>query len=425
MYRADPSGPRAEDLALLETAGRIASVAIEQHQLADRLAHQANHDALTQLPNRLLYEDRLRQALSRARRQKDLVALLMIDLDRFKRINDTLGDHVGDRLLQEVARRLQACIRQNDTLARWGGDEFTMIATDLKTSIDSEEPDELLRNADHAMYMAEQMGKNTFAFFSAELGAAASRTLRLETDLRQALDRRELVLYYQPLIDTATGRTVGIEALVRWRHPVRGLLTPDVFVPIAEETGLIVPIGTWVLREACRQCKVWQRSGHPRLKVAVNASAVQFRRADFVATVLEALERTGLTARSLELEMTESVVMSDLEASIRQLNLLRARHITIAIDDFGTGYSSLSYLPRLPIDILKIDRAFVREVEKDAGTRQVVRAIVALGRSMKLGITAEGVEGGSSSSSSAASGAPGSRGICSPAPCRRSSSRSS
>jgi diguanylate cyclase (GGDEF)-like protein len=426
-----------DELGLLGRFAQLAALAIDNarlytsaRQLADRLAYQAHHDALTGLPNRVLYEDRLQQALARARRDGRLVALLLIDLDRFKRVNDLLGHHVGDQLLVEAARRFRACARQNDTVARWGGDEFTMVVTDLASPdgaghvaqklldalrapitvsghelvitasigislypLDSNDPDELLRNADRAMYRAEQQGKNTYAFFSPEIGASASERLRVETALRQALERCEFTLHYQPMIDLASGRTVAVEALLRWPHPGRGLLVPGAFMPVAEESGLIVPIGVWVLEEACRQCRAWQQSGfHPLLRVAVNVSAVQFMRVDFADTVLRALERAGLAAASLELEVTESAVMSDAHASAQQVKHLRALDVTVAIDDFGTGYSSLSHLPRLPIDSLKIDRSFVREVERDAATRQVVRAIVALARSLGLTITAEGVE---------------------------------
>lgn len=430
MYSRLPSRPNAGDLELLETARRMASIAIEQHRLTDRLIHQAHHDPLTNLPNRILYEDRLQQALAHAEREGRFVALLLIDLDRFKRINDTFGHHVGDLLLKEVGRRLRSCARQNDTVARWGGDEFTMVLTDLETpgdaarvadrvlqvlrapvciedheffitaSIgislfpsDAREPEELLRHADSAMYRAEEQGKNTYAFFSPQIAAAAAQRLKIETQLQRALERHEFALHYQPIVDLASGRVIGAEALIRW-CPTGGEIIPAAeFISVAEESGLIVPIGAWALEEACRQARAWQRAGYCSwLRMAVNVSAMQFRRPDFSEVALRALRQAGLAAQFLELELTESLVMREIETSGRQLTSLRTLGLSIAIDDFGTGYSSLSYLPRLPVDILKIGRSFIRQIEGDPGVRQIIRAIVALARSLKIPVTAEGVE---------------------------------
>lgn len=430
MYSRAPCRPQAAELELLEAARRMAAIAIEQHRLTDRLIHQAHHDPLTGLPNRVLYEDRLQQALLHAEREGQFVALLLIDLDRFKRINDTFGHHVGDQLLREVGQRLRACARQNDTVARWGGDEFTMVLTNLETPEDAarvaervlqvlrvpvciegheffitasigisvfpsdgRNPEELLRHADSAMYRAEEQGKNTYAFFSPQVAAVAAERLKIETRLQRALEHHEFVLYYQPIVDLATARTIGAEALMRW-CPADGEIIPaSQFISVAEESGLIVPIGAWALEEACRQARAWQRQGYCSwLRVSVNVSAIQFRRPDFEEITLRALREAGLAAQFLELELTESLVMREIETSGRQLKSLRTLGITIAIDDFGTGYSSLSYLPRLPVDILKIGRSFIRQVEGDPGVRQVIKAIVALARSLRIPVTAEGVE---------------------------------
>jgi len=430
MYCREPCQPKDADLALLEMARRMAAISIEYRQLADQMAYQAHHDALTGLPNRVLYEDRLQDALARSRRDGRLVALFMIDLDRFKRINDTLGHHIGDLLLMQVAQRLRGCARGTDTLARWGGDEFTMILTDLNTPhdaahiaekvlevlrvpftveehelfvtasigislypTDSRDPEELLRHADSAMYRAEEQGKNTYEFFAPDVGATASERLRIENQLRRALERGELEVYYQPLVVIRTGQLVGAEALLRWNHPEQGILPAGKFIPIAEESGLIVPIGTWVLEEACRQTKAWQQAGFfPFLRVAVNVSTVQFRRPDFVESVVRALEHAGLAAGFLELELVESLMIRDVEASTRQMDGLRALGVTIAIDDFGTGYSSLSYLHRFQIDTLKIAQPFIQGIDGPESTRPLVQAIVAVARSLGIRVTAEAVE---------------------------------
>jgi diguanylate cyclase (GGDEF)-like protein/PAS domain S-box-containing protein len=425
-----PAGKEAGpgELKALETAQRLAVVAIEHRQLTDQLAYQALHDALTGLPNRALLEQRLDQTLAGALRHNWQLAVLFIDLDRFKQINDTLGHALGDRVLQRVARRLEGCLRKSDVLARMGGDEFTVLLAEVADSRDAlrvaekllasfEEPFQieghdlfltcsvgislfprdgkdavtLQRKADTAMYRAKNRGKNSCEFFAPEFGVAALERLEIENSLRRALDNRELHLYYQPQVD-AGGKLAGFEALLAWHHPKLGLTSPAQFIPVAEESGMIVPIGSWVLAEACRQGAVWQHSGCPRVRVAVNVSATQFSRVDFIDTVTEALSVSGLEPSLLELELTEGVVVRDLEESIRQMERVRALGVGISIDDFGTGYSSLSYLRRLPIDALKIDQSFLREIDREPNTIPLVKAIVALAHGLHLAVVAEGVE---------------------------------
>jgi len=428
LYYREKREPSPAELELLEMASRLATVAIEQRLLHDKLAYQARHDALTGLPNRYMFEDWLRQALAEARRQDWLVAVLFIDLDRFKQINDTLGHSVGDMLLKQVSRRFEKCLRKSDSLARMGGDEFTLVLSELKepqdalrvahkllTSLeapfqveayelfltasigisvyprDGRDAATLQRNADSAMYRAKNRGKNSFQFFTPDMGAAALERLEIENGLRRAVENSELQLYYQPQVEM-NGRIAGLEALLVWNHPKLGIIPPAQFIPVAEESGMIVPIGAWVLGEACRQNAAWQNSGYQPLKVAVNVSPMQFARADFVETVAQALARGGLDPALLELELTESVVMRDIEESGRQMDRLRALGVSISIDDFGTGYSSLSYLRRLPIDTLKIDQSFLKELETDSNTMPLVQAIVALAHGLGLCVVAEGVE---------------------------------
>jgi len=416
------------ELPGLEAARRLAVVAIEHRQLNDQLAHQARHDALTGLPNRLLFEERLAQALEEARRHNWLLAVLFIDLDRFKQINDTLGHPTGDVALGRVAERLAASVRKSDCLARLGGDEFGLVLTELNDGHDAfrvgqkllealspplplgthemvltasigislyprdgRDAATLRRNADTAMYRAKNRGRNQIEFFTAELGLAALEKMEIEHALRRALEYGELELYYQPQTE-AGHRLVGLEALLVWNHPKLGTTSPQEFLPVAEESGMIVPIGVWALRSACLQNAKWQRVGFPRLRVAVNVSPIQFARPDFVETVAQALAESGLDPSLLELELTENVVMREPEESVRQMQRLRALGVGLAIDDFGTGYSSLSYLRLLPIDSLKVDRSFVKEVEKDPNTIPLVRAIVALAHGLGLTVVAEGVE---------------------------------
>jgi diguanylate cyclase (GGDEF)-like protein/PAS domain S-box-containing protein len=427
VYQRKPCRPEKAQVALLQTASGSAAIAIEQRQLTEQLAYQAHHDALTGLPNRLLFQERLRQAIVQARRAETMVALLYIDLDRFKLINDTLGHASGDTLLQQVARRLKSCLREVDTLARISGDEFTVVATGLRNpqhasvvaetilkalrdpfkaedqefyisasvgiSIypkDALNTESLQRNADNAMYRAKSRGKNRFEYFVAEMDAPMPQRLEVESYLRRALERGEFSLHYQPQFDLQSGRLVGQEALLRWNNPKLGSIAPDKFIPIAEENGLIVPIGTWVLHEACRQTSAWRQAGYPLKGVAVNVSAVQFGRPDFVNTVDEALRASNLEPRFLELELTERLVIRDVAESASKMAKLRALGVQISVDDFGAGYSSLSYLQRLPIDVLKLDRSFVEDVQSSGSS--LVRGIVSLAHGLGIRVTAEGVE---------------------------------
>ncbi|MCC7175372.1 MAG: EAL domain-containing protein [Bryobacterales bacterium] len=420
--------PEEAEMETIGKAGRLAAIAIEQRQLTERLAHQAQHDALTGLPNRALFEERLHQALAQAKAQGWHLAVLFIDLDRFKQINDTLGHDTGDALLQQVAQKLELRLRKTDTLARMGGDEFTVLLTELRdpqyalkvaqklldcvrepfhaggyelfvtASIgvsaypqDGRDAATLQRNADGAMYRAKSLGRNNVQAFLPEIGVMALESLELENALRKAIEHDEFQLRYQQQTDLA-GKLVGLEALLVWNHPKLGVIPPRQFIPVAEESGLIVPIGNWVLREACRQRAQWQGGGRSQVTVAVNVSAVQFTRKGFVETVAEALRDAGLDPALLELELTESVIMRDVHESARQMERLRSLGVSLAIDDFGTGYSSLSYLRILPIDTLKIDRSFLREVDSDPNTMPLVKAIVALAHSLHLRVVAEGVE---------------------------------
>ena len=428
LHGQDSHEPGPDELELLEMARRLAVVAIEQRQLTDQLAHRALHDALTGLPNRSLFEQRLGQALLDASRHHWVLAVLFIDLDRFKQVNDTLGHMAGDQVLEQVSRRLENCLRKSDSLARMGGDEFTLILTELKdprdvlsvtrklldafqspfrveeyelfltASIgislyprDGRDAATLQKNADTAMYRAKNRGKNNCEFFTPELGAAARERLGIENALRRAMENGELQLYYQPQAEMS-GELAGFEALLVWNHPTLGVTRPAQFIPVAEDSGMIVPIGAWALAEACRQNAAWQDSGRPRMKVAVNVSPMQFARADFVDTVSQALSQSGLDPPLLELELTENVVVRDLEESVRQMDRLRALGVSISIDDFGTGYSSLSYLRRLPVDTLKIDQSFLKELGSESNTIPLVQAIVTLAHGLGLTVVAEGVE---------------------------------
>ncbi|MBI3916528.1 MAG: EAL domain-containing protein [Betaproteobacteria bacterium] len=394
-----------------------------------RLQFLAHHDALTHLPNRVQFQDRCKEAFLRANRHGKPVGVLFIDLDRFKAINDSLGHAMGDGLLQSVAERLKQCVREIDTVARTGGDEFIILLDEMKESQDAATVAEkllvalskpftlgdhdlvisasigiscypedggdtqiLLKNADAAMYSAKKQGRNTYRFFSAEMNAHALETLVLTNQLRQALERNELLLHYQPRIDLATGRITGVEALIRWQHPERGLIPPIRFIPLAEETGLIVPIGEWVLKTACTQMRAWQDAGMPRFVMAVNLSVRQLEHAGLVQRIASVLRETGLNADSLELEVTESMVMRDSEGSVKLLAELHALGIALAIDDFGTGYSSLSYLKRFPIDYLKVDQSFVRGIPVDADDVAITRTIIAVAKSLELRLIAEGIE---------------------------------
>lgn len=426
----DPDDPGKGSVVIIEDISERRAAEAARVQSEERMRYQAEHDALTRLPNRVLFNDRVNQAIRAARREQSRLALMFLDLDRFKNINDTLGHDVGDRLLQIVAGRIQACVRSSDTLSRPGGDEFMLLLPEiadpgdaaqvahkvlealarpysiaghqlmLTASIgisvypeDGEDGQTLIRNADLAMYASKDNGRNTSQYFRAEMNERARERMALETALRRALDRGELLLHYQPQFDVTTRRLIGMEALVRWRDPATGeLVPPGRFIPVAEDTGLILPLGTWVLGEACRQNGAWQAAGLPRVPVAVNISALQFRQTDFVAVVEEALRASGLEARWLELELTESVTMHAIERNIEILGLLRDQGVKVSIDDFGTGHSSLSYLKRLPIDTLKIDQAFVRDIVTDPDDAEIVAAIIGLARNLGLDVIAEGVE---------------------------------
>ncbi len=392
----------------------------------DRLAH---YDSLTGLPNRSLFGDRLRHAILEADRRERLVALLFMDLDRFKLINDNLGHEIGDHLLIQVAERLGTCVRRSDTLARLGGDEFTLVLTDIvhvdhvahvaqkildaftqpfqvdgnelfvSISIgiticpfDDQTMEALLQNADIAMYKAKEQGRNGFQFYTADMNTRTHKRLDLETALRRALERNELVLHYQPQVDLKSGKIFAMESLLRWQRPEQGLVSPADFIPLAEETGLIVPIGEWVLRTACAQNKAWQDAGLAPLRVAVNLSARQFQQKNLIQTVRAALRDSGLEPRYLDIEITESMVMKNATAAVKTLNELDAMGIALSIDDFGTGYSSLSYLKRFPIDCLKIDKSFVNDVTTNPDDAAIASAIITMARSLGMKVVAEGVE---------------------------------
>jgi diguanylate cyclase (GGDEF)-like protein len=394
-----------------------------------QLRHLATHDALTGLPNRVLMDDRIGQCIALADRQKQTFAVIVLDVDRFKMVNDSFGHRVGDELLKEVALRLKGVVRDVDTVARLGGDEFVLIITqspeadaaenvaariievmqtpvriagiDVHTTSsmgiafyprDASTIEALLAHADAAMYFAKQKGRNNFQCFIPRMDTATQEKVRLETDMHVALERGQFQLHYQPKVNTATGAMHGAEALLRWTHPELGEIPPSKFIPIAEESGLIGAIGAWVVREACRQARAWQDNGLPWLRVAVNLSASQFRQGDLLSIIRDALDTAGLEARFLEVELTESVVMSDPEESIAILEQLSAMGVLVSVDDFGTGYSSMSYLRRLPIDKIKIDRGFIGEVMSRPDDASIVRAIVSLAHSLKLKVVAEGVE---------------------------------
>lgn len=395
----------------------------------ERLMYLANYDTLTDLPNRSLLALRLNRAIDEAIKNERLVAVLFIDLDRFKVINDTLGHDSGDELLKVVAKRLNEAVRPGDTVARYGGDEFVTVLANVAhiddvtkvvqkilgrlspaitiggrelfvtpsigitlCPFDDRTGEELLRNADTAMFHAKAQGGNTFRFYTAELNARAERRLTIETSLRHAIERDQFLLHYQPQVDVVSGEIVGAEALIRWQHPDWGLVSPGEFISLAEETGLILPIGEWVLVQACSQVHAWHKAGHTSLRMAVNLSGRQLAQKGLVTLVDNILRRTGLAHGALELEITESLLMQDLEQTAVTLEALAAIGVTVSMDDFGTGYSSLSYLKRLPIDVLKIDQSFVRDITTDADDASIVQAIIAMAHSLGIKVIAEGVE---------------------------------
>jgi diguanylate cyclase (GGDEF)-like protein/PAS domain S-box-containing protein len=401
----------------------------ETHQMAERMAHLAQHDFLTGLPNRSLLNDRITQAIHLAHRQHSPVAVLFIDLDHFKHVNDTLGHAVGDLLLQTVAMRLKSCVRSSDTLCRQGGDEFVMLLAEIEDAEDAaqvagkmldgfanplmvdgheielglsigisvypedgDSADTLMRHADIAMYHAKENGRNNYQFFTAELNTRAVQRHTLKRNLRRAVERREFALQYQARIDLQTGKLVGAEALLRWHHPEHGLMMPMQFIPVAEESGMIGTIGQWVLREACMQSQAWHQAGLPLLPISVNISPAEFRNKDFIPNLANVLQETALPPHSLELELTESVLLQNAETIAATLHDLKDMGVQLSIDDFGTGYHNLSYLKHFPIDTLKIDQSFVHDVNDDTDDATIVRAIVSMAESLKLRTVAEGVE---------------------------------
>lgn len=437
LIRRDGVEASIEDSAapIRDRGGHVTGAVIVFHDVSDarsmmlKMSHLAQHDYLTDLPNRLLLNDRLVQTISLARRHRQQLAVLFIDVDRFKHINDSLGHAIGDQLLQSVAQRLTTCVRGSDTISRQGGDEFVVLLADIKNAKaaeysaakilsalaekhciakhelivtlsigisifpdDGEDAETLLRNADAAMYHAKENGRNSYQFFKQDMNDRAVERQSLEGCLRQALARKEFVLHYQPKINLKTGVITGVEALIRWLHPVRGLLYPKQFVSIAEDSGLMVPIGQWVLREACRQARAWQNAGLPPISIAVNISAAELRREGFLADIRDILRDAGLDPRYLEIELTESALVQNVESTLTVLHALKAMDVKLAIDDFGTGFSSLSYLRQFPIDTLKIDQSFVRDIAASNGDATIASAVIGLGNSLKLGIIAEGVE---------------------------------
>lgn len=435
IYSSFPDSFSQEEVRLLEELANDLAYGIEtlrtraQHEAAEKqLEFLAHHDVLTGLPNRLLLRDRFEQAAAQSDREQSGVAILFLDLDNFKQVNDTLGHNYGDQLLVRVVERLRDCLRDTDTISRQGGDEFIVLLPHLHNmeavsniahhiievfaepfeienysinttfSIgvslypeDGREFDSLLRNADTALYQAKDSGRDTYRFFSEKMNIDAQEQLHLQGQLRNAVKNQEFLLHYQPQIDIGSGRIVGAEALVRWQHPEIGLIPPGKFIPLAERSGLIIQMGEWVLNEACRQAQLWCQNGHP-LVMAVNLSALQFKRGNLLDTVLNALKQSGLPAAQLELELTESILLQDIDVVIKTLRSLKEMGVKLSIDDFGTGYSSLSYLKLLAVNKLKIDQSFVRDLAEDTDSAAIVRAIIQMGHTLQLSVIAEGVE---------------------------------
>jgi len=437
LIRRDGSESAIEDSAapIHDRSGEIAGAVIVFHDvkmskaITEEMVHLAQYDSLTNLPNRVLLTDRMNQTIARARRNGTRAAVIYLDLDGFKQINDSLGHDIGDKTLQSVAARLSSCVRNSDTVSRQGGDEFVVLLSEIShpedasvmakkilnaltlshslgdTSLhitlsiglstypeDGADAETLLKNADTAMYQAKKNGRNNYQFYTKEMNIRAIERQNVEADLGFALEREEFVLHYQPKINLATGQITGVEALVRWVHPNRGLVPPGEFIPIAEECGLIMPIGRWVLREACRQVKEWEGSGLQVVPVSVNISSLEFRSGDFVESLSAILKGTRLDPNYVELELTETVLMRRVESANAVLRALKCTGVRLAVDDFGTGYSSLSYLKRFPIDTLKIDQSFVRDISTDPDDAAIVTAIITMARSLKKRVVAEGVE---------------------------------
>ncbi|MHB8503679.1 MAG: putative bifunctional diguanylate cyclase/phosphodiesterase [Candidatus Acidiferrales bacterium] len=437
LIRRDGLESAIEDSAapIHDRTGRVTGAVIVFHDVSAaramsvQMTHSAQHDVVTNLPNRLLLSDRITHAITLARRQHRPLAVVFLDLDRFKYINDSLGHAIGDELLQCVSKRLLASVRASDTVSRLGGDEFVILLSEIThpenaaTSArklllslsapcsiggqdlhidgsigisvypeDGEDAETLIKNADTAMYHAKEKGRNNFQFFKPEMNLKAVERQSLEGSLRRALERKEFLLHYQPKVNLDTGEITGVEALIRWQQPDRGLVTPAQFVPIAEDCGLIIQIGHWVLREACRQAREWQDAGLPFKRVSINVSAVEFRDKSFVESVRAILAETGLEAQCLDLELTEGVLMEHAESTAAVLQELKTMGVQLVVDDFGTGYSSLSYLQQFPIDVLKIDQSFVHRITGDPDDSPIVSAIIDMGKNLKQRVIAEGIE---------------------------------
>jgi diguanylate cyclase (GGDEF)-like protein len=422
----------------IETRGlmRALRYAIERKKMestaqamAQQMAHSAEHDFLTGLPNRMLLNDRISQAIALAARHKKSVAVLFLDLDGFKHINDSLGHPTGDKLLQSIAACLVKCIRGSDSVSRQGGDEFVILLLEIDRAedaaitarrmlqavarshfvdqhdlhvtasigisiypTDGSDADTLVKNADTAMYQAKENGRRSFQFFKPAMNVRAVERQSIEEGLRRALERHEFAVYYQPKVNLATGAITGAEALLRWTHPTQGSIPPAQFIPVAEDSGLILPIGAWVLRQACTQARAWLDAGLPAMSMAVNVSAMEFREQGFLDRLFAIIRETGIDPRSLELELTESVLMKHTSATANILQTLRERGIRVAVDDFGTGYSSLSYLQKFPVDAVKIDQSFIRQISTAGEDTTIVKAVIGMARGLKLRVIAEGVE---------------------------------
>ncbi len=416
------------DYQLLRSYATIRAVN-ERKRAEDKILHMAYHDALTNLPNRLLFDEKLRASFEDASRNGSNLAVIFFDLDRFKVINDTLGHHVGDLLLQKLARKLQVYVKEKDIVARFGGDEFIILLTNVNhvdeaaqfakgipdllkepfiidnhelfvtASIgislypqDGSEVETLLKNADIAMYRSKEKGGNSYHYYNKDMNKRSLHRLNLEIHLRKALERGEFRVHYQPIVDLKNGTVFGMESLVRWQHPEWGMVSPGEFIPLAEETGLIVPIGNWVLRQACIQNKRWQTKGAPPLVVSVNISAIQFHQINFVNVVIDALNESGLHPELLCLEITENIAMNNMPYILETMHKLKLLGVRISIDDFGTGYSSLSYLKRFRVHTLKIDQSFIRDVTSDEDNAAIVTALIAMSHRLKIKSLAEGVE---------------------------------
>ncbi|MDX2204736.1 MAG: EAL domain-containing protein [Hyphomicrobiaceae bacterium] len=429
MYSETIRAPRRHEESVVEVATRIAGIAIERKRIEDRISFMATHDALTGLPNRSLLDEALQRAIDAARSAGRWMTVVFVDLDNFKLVNDSLGHAAGDELLKHAAQRMRSAVGDEGTVLRFGGDEFVIVLADqppdddalraqverirreisapivvsgrsctVTSSIgvatyprDGEDAERLLTNADGAMYRSKQEGRDGLCFCTPDMRAPGHDEFALRADLRLALANGEFVLHYQPQIDVASGRIIGVEALLRWQHPSRGLLSPAAFIPAAEDTGLIVPIGDWVLKEACRQAMQWQQAGYAPLRMCVNVSARQFRSDSLVHSVAEALNGSGLASRHLELELTESLLMHDIEGAIESIKALQQLGVAVSIDDFGTGFSSLAALKTFPVSRLKIDKSFIAGLAQRTG-KAVTSAVVSLGRALELSVVAEGVE---------------------------------